>query len=129
MVYFGDRSTGNCVDINQVQIYSQHFKIFQMACIHEPKCNFLHGFFQCQLPVETVDVEVRITSMQGAHMFRRDRTCQLIRCNPWSTRLCPPSLHHKEDENISGNGGKAGTQTPVTSQPVQSPLFPPPIPK
>ena len=53
MVYFGDRSTGNCVDINQVQIYSQYFKIFQMACIPQPKCNFLHGFFQCQLPVET----------------------------------------------------------------------------
>ena len=39
--------------------------------------------------METVDVEVRITLMQGTYMFRRDRTCQLIKCNPWSTRLCP----------------------------------------
>ena len=44
MVYFGNRGTGNHVDINQVQIYSQYF-IFQMACILQPKWNFLHGFF------------------------------------------------------------------------------------
>ena len=36
-----------------------------------------------------VDVEVRITSMQGTHTFRRDRTCQIIKCNPWSARLYP----------------------------------------
>ena len=60
-----------------------------MACILQPECNFLYGFFRCCLPVEAVDVEVRITSMQGTHNFRRDRTCQLIKCNLWSTRLCP----------------------------------------
>ena len=60
-----------------------------MGCILQPKCNFLHGFFGCHLPVETVDVEVKIMSMQGTHTFRRDRMCQVIRCNPWSTRLHP----------------------------------------
>ena len=30
-----------------------------------------------------------ITSLQGTHMFRKDRTCQLIKCIPWNTRLCP----------------------------------------
>ena len=55
----------------------------------QPKFNFLHGFFRCHLPVETVAVEVKITSMQGIHMFRRDRTCEIIKYNPWSTRLCP----------------------------------------
>ena len=49
----------------------------------------LAWLFRCHLPVETVDVEVIITSMQGAHTFRRDRTCQIIKCNLWSTRLCP----------------------------------------
>ena len=67
-----------------------------MACILQPKCNFLHRFFQCRLPVETVDVEVRITSMQGTHTFRKERTCQLIKCNLWSTRLCThPSILKK----------------------------------
>ena len=64
-----------------------------MACILQPKCNFLHGYTGCHLPVETVDVKVKITSMQGIHTFRRDKTCQIIKCNPWSTRLCPhPTL-------------------------------------
>ena len=29
------------------------------------------------------------TSMWGTHTFRRDKMCQIIKCNPWSTRLCP----------------------------------------
>ena len=27
-------------------------------------------------------------SMQGTHIFRRGRTTQLIRCIPWTTKLC-----------------------------------------
>ena len=46
-------------------------------------------FFRCKLPVEVVDVEVKITSMQGTHIFRRDGTMQLIKCTPWNTRFCP----------------------------------------
>ena len=60
-----------------------------MACLLQPECNFLHGFFRCKLPVEVVDLEVKIISMQGTHIFRRDQTTQLIKCTPWSTRLCP----------------------------------------
>ena len=63
--------------------------IFQMACILHPECNFLHGYFRCQIPEEMVDVEVKVKTMQGIHTFRRDRTSQVIKCNPWSTRLCP----------------------------------------
>ena len=67
-----------------------------MVCILQPKCNFLHGFFRCHLPVEMVDMEVRISSMQGPHTFRRDMICQIIKCNPWSTRLWPhPTLIKK----------------------------------
>ena len=67
--------------------------IFQMAWILCPKCNFLHSYFRCQLPTETVDVEVKVKTMQRIHMFRRDRTSHVIKCNPWSTRLHPyPSL-------------------------------------
>ena len=58
-----------------------------MACLHQPECNFLYGFFRCKLPVEVVDVEVKITSMQGRNIFRRDRMTQLIKCTPWSMRL------------------------------------------
>ena len=58
-----------------------------MACILQPECNFLHGFFRCHLPVEMVDMEERITSMQATHMFRRDTTCQIIKCNPHPTSI------------------------------------------
>ena len=60
-----------------------------MACLLQPECNFLHGFFRCKLLVEVVDVKVKITSMQGTHIFRRDWTMQVIKCTPWNTRLCP----------------------------------------
>ena len=79
-----------------------------MACFLQPECNFLHRFFRCHLPVETVDVEVRITSMQGTHMFRRDRTCQTIKCNPWSTRLCPHPTMIKKMKTYLDLEGKLG---------------------
>ena len=53
------------------------------------ECNFLHGFFRCKLPVDVVDVEVKIASMHGMHTFRKDRMAQLIKCTPWSMRLWP----------------------------------------
>ena len=77
-----------------------------MACILQPKCNFLHSFFRCHLLIETVNVEMRITSMQGTHMFRRDKTCQLIKCNPWSTRLHPHPTIIKKMKTYLGLEGK-----------------------
>ena len=59
-----------------------------MACLLQPECNFLHGYFRCKLPVEVVDVEVKITSMQGTHIFRRDQMTQLVRCILWTPNLC-----------------------------------------
>ena len=59
-----------------------------MECLLQPECNFLHRFSRCKLPVEVVEVEVKFTSMQGLHIFRRDRTTQLIKCTPWSMKLC-----------------------------------------
>ena len=55
-----------------------------------------------------VDVEVRITSKQGTHMFRRDRTCQVIKCNPWSTRLCPDPIIIKKMKTYLKLEGKLG---------------------
>ena len=59
-----------------------------MACLLQPECNFLHGYFRCKVPVAVVDVEVKVMSMQGTHIFRRDQTTQLVRCIPWT-----PNLH------------------------------------
>ena len=93
-----------------------------MACTLQPKCNFLHGFFRWHLPVETVDVEVRITSMQGTHTFKRDRTCQVIKCNPWSIRLCSHPTIIKEMKTYLELEGKLGPKLQSQSnqfRPVQ----------
>ena len=59
-----------------------------MTCLLQPECNFLHRFFRCKLPVEVVDVEVKVMSMQGTHIFKRDRITHLIRCMPLITKHC-----------------------------------------
>ena len=60
-----------------------------MACLLKPECNFLHGYFRCKPPVEVVDMEVKVTSMQETHIFRRDQMTQLVRCVPWTPNLHP----------------------------------------
>ena len=41
-----------------------------MACLLQPKCNFLHGFFRCKLLVEVMDVEVKVTFCTGDTYFQ-----------------------------------------------------------
>ena len=91
--------------------------IFQMACILCPECNFLHGYFRCQLPEETVDVEVEVKTMQGIHTSRRDRTSQVIKCNPWSINLHPyPFLIQKMRtyQELEGRLGPKSRPLPQT---------------
>ena len=96
-----------------------------MVCLLQPECNFLHGFFRCRLPVEVVEMEVKITSMQGMHIFRRDRTTQLIKCTPWSTRLHPHPTIIKKMKTFLEVEGKMGS-IPV---PAPSNQFRPPLPE
>ena len=96
-----------------------------MACLLQLECNFLHGFFLgSNLPVEVVDMEVKLMSMQGMHIFRRDRMTQLIKCIPWTMKLClHPTIVRKmksflEVENKMG---------PIIPTPVTQ--FRPPLPE
>ena len=95
-----------------------------MACLLQPECNFLHGFFRCKLPVEVVDVEVKVMSMQGTHIFKRDRMTQLIRCMPWTTKLCPHLNIIKKMKPFLEVENKMG---PIIQAPVSQ--FRPPIPE
>ena len=87
-----------------------------MACLLQPECNFLQGFCRCKLPIEAVDVEVKITSMQGTHIFRRDWTMQVIKCTPWSTRLCPHPTIIKKMRTFLEVEVKMGPVPALTSQ-------------
>ena len=95
-----------------------------MVCLLQPECNFLHSFFRRKLLVEVVDMEVKITSMQGTHIFSRDRTTQLIKCTPWSIRLHPNPTIIKKMKTFLEVEGKMGP-IPV---PVPGNQFWPPLP-
>ena len=96
-----------------------------MVCLLQPECNFLHRFFRCKLPVEVVDVDVKITSMQGTHIYRRDRTTQLIKCTPWSMRLHPHPTIIKKMKTFLEVENKMG-QIPI---PAPANQFRPPLPE
>ena len=46
------------------------YSVDKIACQLQLECNFLHRFFRCKLPVEVVDVEVKVMSMQGTHLYK-----------------------------------------------------------
>ena len=98
-----------------------------MVCILHPKCNFLHGFFRCHLPVETVGVEVKTTLLPGIHTFRRDRTCEIIKCNPWSTMLHPHLSLIKMMRTYLKSEGKLGPKSRQQPQPQQNQNQPRPV--
>ena len=70
--------------------------------------------------MEVVDVEVKITSMQVTHIFRRDQTTQVLKCTPWSTRLCPHPTIIKKMKTFFEVEWKMG--------PVPASQFKPPLP-
>ena len=94
-----------------------------MACLLQPECNILHGFFRCKLAVE-VDVEVKVTLMQGTHIFKRDRTTQLIRCMPWTTKL---HLHLNIIKKMKTFLEVENKMGPIIPAPVSQ--FRPPLPE
>ena len=96
-----------------------------MVCLLQPECNFLHSFFKCRLLVEVIDIEVKITSIQGMHIFRRDRMTQLIKCTPWSMRLHQHPTVIKKMKTFLDVEGKMGL-IPV---PVPGNQFRPPLPE
>ena len=51
---------------NSINLQTLHFRYGMLL---QPECNFLHGFFRCKLPVEVVDIEVKVTSMQRMRTF------------------------------------------------------------
>ena len=60
-----------------------------MACQLQPECNFMHTFFKCKIPIEVVDMEVKVTSMQGIHLYKRDQTMQVTKCVSWTNNISP----------------------------------------
>ena len=93
-----------------------------MACLLQPECNFLHRYFRCKPPVKVVDAEVRITSMQGTHIFRRDRMTQLVRCTPWTPNLHPHPNMVKKMRTFLEVENKMGPIIPAPANQYRLPL-------
>ena len=95
-----------------------------MACQLQPECNFLHSFFKCKLPMEVVDVEVKITSMQGTHLYKRDQTMQVTKCLLWTNNIQPHPTIIKKMKTFLEVENKMGTiiQTSMPNSQIRPPL-------
>ena len=78
---------------------------------------FLAQVLQMSVPSRRGRHGGKTTSMQGMHIFRRDRTMQLIKCTLWSTRLCPhPTIIKKMKTFLEVEGKMGPIPQPTSSQ-------------
>ena len=88
LVHIGFQHSRNCI--------RQYRSFSRMAHNLAPQCNFLYGFFQCNLPEDTIDVEIMVRTMKGIHTFKKDSNNQTSSCSPWGLQVHPfPSLMKK----------------------------------
>ena len=67
-------------------------------------------------------MEVKVTSMQGTHIFRRDQMTQLIRCIPWTTKLSPHLNIIKKMRTFLEVENKMGPIIPALASQFRPPL-------
>ena len=60
-----------------------------MACDLAPQCHILYRFFQCQLPEDTIDIEIMVRTMKGIYTFKKDHSNQTSSCSPWGWQFHP----------------------------------------
>ena len=84
------------------------------------------GFFRCKLPMEVVYVEVKITLMQGTHLYKWDRTTKVTKCVPWTTKIHPHPNIIKKMKTFLEVENKMGPSIPTSTPNSQ---FRPPFPE
>ena len=68
-----------------------------------PQCNFLYGFFQCQLLEDTIDIEITVRTLKGIHTLKKDRSTMYHHCSPWGSQVHPfPSFMKKMEAHLVG---------------------------
>ena len=60
-----------------------------MDCKLNPQCNFLYRFFKCNLPDDTIDMEITVRTLKGIHKFRTDHATQSSMCSSWGSQVEP----------------------------------------
>ena len=96
-----------------------------MVCVLTPQCNFLYRYFWCQLPEDTIDVEVTVWTMKDIHTFKRDCSTQLISYRPWTSRYHPyPSLTKKMKTYLEADRPGGQPSSPQPHLPLKGPDMP-----
>ena len=67
-----------------------------MASEMKHACDFVFGFLQYTLPMDTIGVELMVRMVKGIHMFRQDHMTEAATYRPWIRWMKPfPSLQKK----------------------------------
>ena len=60
-----------------------------MACKCSVNCNVIFGILSCNLPEDTIDVDLKVHTLWGIHTYKKKRSTQAIKCSPWGTEVKP----------------------------------------
>ena len=72
-----------------------------MACKLSANCDLIFCILSCNLPENTIDMGLKVCTLQGIHMYKKDRSTQILKCSPWETKVKPfPSLQKKMTEYL-----------------------------
>ena len=70
-----------------------------MASEITPTCNLIFGYLRCNLPKDTIDIELKVCTLKRIHTYKKDRDSQVNKYNPWGSEITPfPSLKKKMTE-------------------------------
>ena len=58
-----------------------------MTCDLSANHDLIFGILSCNLPEDTIDVDLKVHTLQGIHAYRKDRSTQVIMCSPWGTEV------------------------------------------
>ena len=95
---------------NSINLQIFHFRYGMPT---STRVQFSTQILQMQTPNGSSRHRVKVTSMQGMHIFRRDRMTQLIKCTPWSMRPCPHPTIVKKMKTFLEVENKMGLIIPV----------------
>ena len=60
-----------------------------MACKLSASCDLIFSILSCHLPEDTIDVDLKVCTLQGIHTYKKDRTTQVIKYSPWGMKVKP----------------------------------------
>ena len=94
-----------------------------MAREINPVCDFFFSFMHTNLPIDTIDVELTLRTVQGIYIYCKDHTVETTIFTPWSKSVTPfPSFRRK----IKAFKEESKGQTTLTWTPSDSNQISPP---